>query len=167
MKQDIERQFLDAYEAHADAIFRFCYFRIRHRTLAEDLVQETFIRTWKYLREGKTIDSIRAFLYQTARNLIIDEVRRKKPNASLDDQLEMGIEPEGENEETILLQIQTRELLTKINLLPAPERQLILLRFVEGYKPNEIAKILEETPNTISVRIHRAKKSLIALCDKM
>lgn len=164
MPQALERYFLDAYEAHADAIFRFCFFRVSNRAVAEDLVQETFTRTWKYLHDGNQIDSVKAFLYRTARNLVIDGVRQKKPQASVDERIELGLEPKGDDAETILLKLELQEVLEKIDRLSGQERELLLLRFVEGYKPKEIAQMLNESPNTVSVRIHRAKKSLLALC---
>lgn len=162
MKRDMERTFLDAYEACADAIFRFCYFRVGNSAVAEDLVQETFTRTWKYLSDGHEIDSLKAFLYRTARNLIIDGSRKKKLDASVEERTELGLEPKDDDAESILLKIEWHELLRKMNLLTDSERELLLLRFVEGYTPKEIACLLQESPNTVSVRIHRAKKTLKA-----
>ncbi|MBX4200907.1 RNA polymerase sigma factor, partial [Candidatus Parcubacteria bacterium] len=79
-----QQEFLDAYKQHADAIYRHCYFRVYNKDLAEDLTQETFIKTWKYIVEGKKVDNIKAFLYRVAVNLIIDHSRKKKALA-LDD----------------------------------------------------------------------------------
>ena len=50
-----EKEFLDAYQQYADAIYRHCFFRVYNRDLAQDLTQETFIKTWKYISEGKEI----------------------------------------------------------------------------------------------------------------
>src|SRR3989344_5246570 len=72
-----EKEFLDAYQQYADAIYRHCYFRVYNKDLAEDLTQETFIKTWKYLSEGKEVKNIKAFLYRVAVNLIIDHSRKK------------------------------------------------------------------------------------------
>src|SRR3989344_7747615 len=72
-----EKEFLDAYEQHADAIYRHCYFRVYNEDLAKDLSQETFIKTWKYVTEVKEIKNIKAFLYRVAVNLIIDNSRKK------------------------------------------------------------------------------------------
>src|SRR3990167_9783866 len=72
-----EKEFLDAYQQYVDAIYRHCYFRVYNKDLAEDLTQETFIKTWKYIAEGKEIKNIKAFLYRVAVNLIIDNSRKK------------------------------------------------------------------------------------------
>ena len=65
-----EQEFLDAYKQYADSIYRHCYFRVYNKELAEDLTQETFIKTWKYIAQGKEIKNIKAFLYRVAVNLI-------------------------------------------------------------------------------------------------
>ncbi len=158
-----EQSFLEAYESHADAIFRYCLFRVRDQSLAEDLTQETFIKTWSYIANGKDIDSIKAFLYRVARNLIVDNRRRQKPNYSIEERLEHGQEPEGQNAQTIFHEIETNELFSHLKNLSESDRELIILRFVEGYPTRDIAKMLDETPNVISVRIHRAKKTLQTL----
>ncbi|MBI2096858.1 MAG: RNA polymerase sigma factor [Candidatus Sungbacteria bacterium] len=80
MKKRQEKEFWRAYGAYADALFRHCYFRMYDRELAKDLVQETFSRAWaSYFVEGKEVLNLRALLYRILNNLIVDEVRRKKP----------------------------------------------------------------------------------------
>lgn len=156
--------FLHAYDAYADAIYRFCYFRVRNnKSVAEDLVQETFVKVWQYLCDGHQIQHLRAFLYKTARNAIIDRQKRKETsNASLDGLRENGFEPKGQTQQTIIAQVECQQLLDAMDDMDETEKELLLLRYVEGYGPKEIAEIMHETPNVISVRIHRAKKNLKA-----
>src|SRR5687767_4748801 len=90
--KEAERQFTEAYDQHADAIFRYCYYRVFDKDRAKDYVQEAYSRTWKYLSQGKKIDNIRAFIYRTAKNIIIDESRKHK-NLSLDQIMEKGFAP--------------------------------------------------------------------------
>ncbi len=160
--QKIEKQFLDAYDQYADAIYRYCFFRVRNsKAVAEDLVQETFTKSWQYLCEGNEVRNLRAFLYQTARNLIIDRQRRKETgNTSLDSLKEAGFDPKGHEAQTIELEVECGRLQEMMDQMDEHDRDLLVLRFVEGYGPKEIAEILGETPNAISVRIHRAKKML-------
>ena len=160
--QRVHDDFLKAYDAYADAIYRYCYFRTRNQiAVAEDLVQETFTKVWKYICDGHQIEQWRAFLYQTARNAIIDRQKKKETsNVSLDNLRENGYEPKGDGAQTIISQIECHELLEQMNHLDDLDKDLLILRYVEGYGPNEIARILHETPNVISVRIHRAKKIL-------
>src|SRR3989344_7992799 len=78
---------LKAYESHAEAIYRHCYFRVFRKELAEELMQDTFMRAWEYMGNGNKIDNVRAFLYKIANNLIIDYSRKKKEE-SLEGMLE-------------------------------------------------------------------------------
>jgi len=80
-----KNDFTSAYEEFADAIFRHCYFRVSDREKAKDIMQEVFVRTWNYVVEGNEINELKSFLYRTAHNLIIDEYRARKNDASLED----------------------------------------------------------------------------------
>ncbi len=146
--------FMDAYEQHADAIFRHYYFRVYSREKAQDLVQEVFMRVWDYVREGHEVRNIRAFLYKLANNVIIDEVRKKQPG-SLEALREKGWEPpaSGRNMEEILAGEEANDLLQQ---LEPSYCQVLTMRYIDDLAPREIAEILEETPDAVSVRIHRA-----------
>jgi len=66
------------YKADSDAIFRFCLVRVSDREQAMDITEETFLRLWKSLLDGKEILNNKAFLFTLARHLIIDWYRKKK-----------------------------------------------------------------------------------------
>lgn len=158
--QILEQRFLEAYDQHADAIFRYCYFRVYRKQEAEELTQDAFMKTWKYLMEDKPIENIRAFLYQVARNLIIDLKRKSHPESSLEDLLAVGFEPKSRGDKDIIALARTHELFEQMEYLQENHREVLMLRFVEGYTPKEIANILNESANVISVTITRAKKAL-------
>lgn len=158
-QQDTQRKFMEMYEGFHDEIFRFSLSKTRNRDLALDITQETFIKTWDYLRAGKTIDMARAFLYKTARNLIIDQAR-KKQTLSLDAILDTGIapdiaEPTGKAPGSHLDIAQSIE---KLKELPEQHYEILVLRFIQELTLAEIAAIYKESENTISVKIHRAIK---------
>ena len=78
-----ERQFIELFDRHSDAIFRYCIYRLEDKEKSRELTQETFLRAWKMVRDNKEVSYPKAMLYTVAKNLIIDYVRRKK-EASLD-----------------------------------------------------------------------------------
>src|SRR3989344_2415025 len=78
MKIDINYKFKTIYEKESDAIFRFCLVRVSDREQALDITQETFLRLWQNLFEGKEIRNERAFTFTIANHLIIDWYRKKK-----------------------------------------------------------------------------------------
>ncbi len=62
-KSKMEEQFLFAYEQFADAIYRYCFFRVANNAIvAEDLVQEAFTKSWQYMCAGNEVKNLRAFL---------------------------------------------------------------------------------------------------------
>lgn len=117
------------------------------------------MRTWEYLLEGKNVENLKAFLYRVARNLIIDDSRKKKA-LSLDMLREEGFEPGGETRERIEARSEARFVIDNLARLDDDDQELITLRYINELKPTEIAEILHETPNVVSVRLHRATQRL-------
>lgn len=157
--KDKEKQILAAYDSYADALFRHCYFRLYDREQAKDAVQDIFMRTWEYVCAGHVIGNMRAFLYRTANNAVIDRVRKKKP-FSLDEWQEKGFDPEDDSfNMTRMADIATgREVLQVLHRLDEPYRAVVIMRYVDDLLPREIAAALGETENAVSVRIYRALK---------
>lgn len=163
MEESRQQQFLTAYEDYADDIFRFCLVKMRNRDEALDVMQETFTKTWQYLAHGKDIDNIRAFLYQVARHKIIDWSRRKKAD-SLDTMMDAGIDfGSMQSVEETNRRIDARRLIDMLDLLPEKYRDVLQLRYVDDLSVQEIAEIVGDKENTVSVRIHRGIEKLQAL----
>jgi RNA polymerase sigma-70 factor (ECF subfamily) len=160
MDQDTSQaQFLQIYDLYVQDIFRFCVFKVSSRELAEDLTQEVFTRYWQSIRAGTAIVNDRAFLYTLARNLIIDWYRKKK-DLSLEVLTDAGFEFQSKDHQSITMSAEVNEILRVVNILDEHSREVMLLRFVEGFSPSDIAKIRGETANTVSVRINRAIKKV-------
>ena len=158
-QQTIKELFLKAYDRYADPIYRFCYLKTSNAALAEDLTQETFMRLWQRIREGVVVGNEQALLYTIARNLVIDWYRKKKEQ-SLDAIMEAGADFVGAGSGDILVFAETEEALGAVNQLDESSRDVLLLRFVEGYSPQEIAALLGTSANVVSVRINRAIKKV-------
>ena len=165
MEPDIKEQFLTAHDTHADALFRHCYFRVYDRELAKDLVQETFCRTWTYLSQGKEVKNIRAFLYRLLHNVIVDEIRRKKP-LSLDQLIEEGFSPKDESAPDIEQNLVVKDIVQKLRLLDESYRDIMQMRFIDDLSPKEISVVLGVSENVVSVRIHRGMNKLRQLVEK-
>lgn len=155
-----QEDFTKAYDMYADAIFRHCYFRISDRARAEELVQETFTRTWDYSASGKGIKEVKAFLYRTANNLIVDEYRARKENASLEAMREEGFDRGDEAHRKIEMDLEGKELSRYLDKLEVKYKEVVVMRYIDELGPKEIAEILGETQNAVSVRINRGLKEL-------
>jgi len=152
-------QFVQAYDQHADAIFRHCFFRVHDRERARDLMQETFTKTWKYMADGGAIENIRAFLYKVATRLVIDEWKKAKKESSLEDLQEKGFEPGAEDRFFGQLEVDT-EAKSMLQKIDPRYRDVIVMRYLEELSPKEIGLILGESENAVSVRIHRGLKQV-------
>ncbi len=168
MKQ--EEAFLAAFNNYSDALFRHCFFRLSDRERALELVQDTFLKAWDYIRGGGEVRQFRSFLYRILNNLIIDEYRRKS-SSSLDELLEREGASEGDYEE--LYEGSVTDLESKLDderslvlvrealkELPPSYRQVITLRFVDGFMSKEISRMIGESENVVSVRINRGLNRL-------
>ncbi len=138
-----------------------------------EITQDAFLRAWDYsqkVREkgGEEIREWRPFLYRTLRNLIIDEYRKAKVT-SLEDMLEgsenSDIETlmpadEGNTLEAAMERFDAKRALVQLKKMPDLYREALTLRYVDGMSPKEIATILGESENVVSVRIHRGLKKL-------
>jgi RNA polymerase sigma-70 factor (ECF subfamily) len=159
MRRIDENAFVAAYDEYAEAIFRYCYFRVYDREKARDLMQETFTRAWEYLRRGNTIDELRPFLYRTAHNVSVNEMVRKRA-FSLDEMREVaGFDPT-DTERSPEEDAQASLLMDKLQELDDADRELLTMRYMEGLPVKDIAALLDIPPNTASVRIKRAIDTL-------
>lgn len=153
-----EQEFIAAFDEYGDAIFRFCLVKVSSVELAEDMTQEVFCRYWQYLRDGKQMTNTRSFLYTIANNMAKDWYKKKK-SVSLDDQLDAGHDPVDREAGPEVL-AEYREVIMTMEGMEERDRQVLLLRHVEGLDPKDIAAILQESANVVSVRLNRATKRL-------
>ena len=118
---------------HYDKIYRYCYCKLKQRELAEDITQETFLR---FLNHGHDFHAAHAlpYLYTIARNLCIDEYRKKKPLLAIEEE---QIEDIG-SEEKMFTGVSIRLALSE---LEEEERELLLLRYVNEVSVYAICKV--------------------------
>jgi RNA polymerase sigma factor (sigma-70 family) len=159
MKQEtLETVFMEAFDAYSDAIFRFCVVKVSDIERAEDMTQEVFTRFWQYVKDEKEITNPRAFLYTIANNLAKDWYKKKK-SESLDMHLDNGLAPVSKELSPEMLS-EYQEVLAAMTDMEERDREVLYLRFVEGFEPRDIAETLGETANAVSVRLNRAMAKL-------
>ncbi len=153
-QKELETIFQETFRQYADAIFRFCMVKVTNQPLSENMTQEVFMRYWQYLRDGKEITNPRAFLYTIANNLAKDWYKRKKAIPLEEDNMtDETLHSKESSPETMSMY---RELLESIDDLDEMDKELVLLRYVEGLEPKDIAELYDESANVISVRLNRA-----------
>jgi RNA polymerase sigma-70 factor (ECF subfamily) len=157
-----EQAFLQAYDELADPLFRLCYFRLFDKEVAQEVVQESFKKVWLQISDGKKIKNLKAFLYQTTRNLIVDTARKGKfrNHLPLEELMTTGRDPGSHEHEQILARAEVAQLKDLLETLNPEDKEILLLRHMEQYAPREIGEILGLSANVVSVRLHRATKQM-------
>lgn len=74
---DKKEEFSNIYDKYVEKIYRFVFLKVNSRDIAQDICSEVFTRCWKNFNCDNKIDNIQAFLYQIARNMVIDHYREK------------------------------------------------------------------------------------------
>lgn len=170
---DLSRSFEQAFEAYSDELFRHASIRLSDRERARELTQETFMKVWVYAQKGSAdIRELRPFLYRTLRNLIIDEYRKHKATSleAMAERNQMDVEDFMSPDESNTLEAAVGRhegvrALKALQELAEPYREAVTLRYVDGLSPQEIASMIDESENVVSVRVHRGLKKLKALLD--
>jgi len=152
-------QFGALYERHVDAIYAYALHRTRDRTVAEDVVAETFHRALENLDryEWRGVP-FSAWLYRIASNVIAARYRHE-PTMPLDVAAEVqdeGIGPE----RSLLLGERRGELQAAVAALPQEQQQVVILRYGQDLRNKEIAHIMGRSEGAIKQLLHRAMQGL-------
>ena len=156
----------------ADALLRTALRMTRNAADAEDLVQETYLKAYRFFDRFERGTNIRAWLFKIMTNLFINSYRdrAKRPvETSFDDveesflynKLAEGAQKDGTNPEKELFdKLYTDEVQKALDRLPEEFRMVVQLNFVEGFSYQEIAEILGIELGTVKSRLHRGRKLL-------
>jgi len=153
-----------AHDAYRKGLFKYASYKINNLSRSEDLVQETFLKTWRYLVKGGRIDTMKAFLYHILNDLIIDEYRKHK-TISLDVLIKKGFEPSIDNADKLIKNFDGKIALFLIKRLPKKYQKIIYMKYVEDLSLEEISIITKQSKNTLAVQIHRGLKKLKYIYD--
>ncbi len=140
------------------------FYKIHDHALGQDLVQDTFLKTWSYLVKGGEIQLMRAFLYHILNNLIIDEYRKRK-TTSLEVLLESGFEPSQNDSDRFIDAMDGKAALLLIQRLPERYKKVMRMRFVQSLTLQEMSLITGQSKNTMAVQVHRGLEKLKALYE--
>ena len=152
---------------YKDPLMSFIFRFVNDKTDAEDILQETFLRLYKNKHYYKEIAKFSTWIYTIAGNLAKTELRKKKRrnffsihnfmDTEKDYELpDKGVTPDREANSNIT----NIEIQKAIDKLSAKFKQVILLRDVQGFSYEEIAKIVNVPLGTVKSRVNRARLKL-------
>jgi RNA polymerase sigma-70 factor (ECF subfamily) len=158
-----QRTFQELVERHLPPIRRLLYTLFNgQREEMEDAEQEIILSLFQGLKDFQFRSSFRTYFYRLARNRGIDCLRRKRSRERTLARVGLGLwnrAPEGP-EQQALRREEIDTLLGVFQTLPSKDRQLILMKDVDGFSIEEIADILGVPPGTVKSRLHRAREKL-------
>ena len=153
-----------AFQENAARIYGFIYAKVGNREVAEDLTSQVFLKAARWLAEDRSADSIRSWLYTTARSTIVDYWREQSQgqNISLDHPAALLFcGADGPSEVR-----RTRERALRIlDALPVREAEVLRLRFLRGYTAVEIARTLGLTTGNVRILQFRALRRAATLIE--
>jgi RNA polymerase sigma-70 factor (ECF subfamily) len=157
-RADRKRRFDTLARLYSDDLYRFGVWLCGDRTLADDLVQETFIRAWKALDSLQDINKAKSWLITILRREYARTFERKVPPlVNIDDVV--GLEQNGDSPEERLELARFRE---RIMQLESKYREPLLLQVLMGMSISEIAGALDLTESAVMTRVFRARAQLKA-----
>jgi RNA polymerase sigma-70 factor, ECF subfamily len=168
MPADAELTSFDAFvDQHAAAVFRFAKSIAADTAAAEDALQETFLAAWRGAGTYRGEGSVRGWLFAIARNAVRRQYRHRVDEPDTVETLSELGEAAGwgsdETPETAALQNEQRAIFERaLAGLRASDREILLLRDLEGLNGEETAAILGITLASMKTRLHRARLRLTA-----
>ncbi|MDQ5883039.1 MAG: hypothetical protein QG648_394 [Patescibacteria group bacterium] len=154
-----EQEFTALYQKNLDKVFRFIYFKVDSPETAQDLTSQVFLKFWQ---NNQPVKNPQAFLFQTARNQVIDFYRQKdKTPVSLEELQEQGQEiPQPSFAVQIELSFELENLKKALRRIKNEYSEVIIWYYLDDLSVKEIAEILNKRENNVRVLLHRALETL-------
>jgi len=154
---DIEA-FGKLYTIYVEQIYRYVFYQVKDKMTAEDITEEVFIKAWRAIDSckgrGETFSS---WLYRIAHNCTIDTLRSRQKRLAMETEATTDVSYSKQEAEVSL---KRRELLEAIARLPQNQKQVIVLKFIEGLDNQEIGQVMNKNQGAIRVLQMRALATL-------
>lgn len=154
------KAFAELYNAYVEKIYKYIYYKVGNTQDAEDLCEHVFMKAWEaighYTWNGYPFSS---WLYKLAHNLVVDYYRTRRDTTPLNTIIATPSEP-ADPHNAFHQTLDADELLGAMVKLTAEQRQVIALKFIEGYENAEIAVMMDRKESAIRALQYRALHSL-------
>lgn len=148
------------YERYLESIYRYIRTRVAEDRTAEDLTETVFLRSFESLSRYKEKGlRFSAFLYQIARNLLVDHYRQKEEELPLESADQISVSP-SRIDDIIVIQDKVDRLRVGLEALPEEYREIIRLRVLLELSTTECAQWIGRSEGAVRVLLHRALKAL-------
>lgn len=150
--------FAELYASYFQDVYRFSYWLTGSSAEAEDVTSETFIRAATNLGRIRT-ETLKGYLFRIARNVYLGDVRKRRSEMLLEDPLP---DPEPGPESIAELREELVGVESVLMTLGEPDRAAFVMRTVHSLDYAEIARVLQVSEVAARVKVHRARKVIVA-----
>ncbi|ELR72631.1 RNA polymerase sigma-70 factor, ECF subfamily [Fulvivirga imtechensis AK7] len=164
-----ERTFEKEFLPHIDSMYNFAYRLTFDEDDAKDLVQDTYLKAYRFIESFEKGTNAKAWLFRILKNSFINDFRKRSKEPSKVDYQEVESFYNSEDVDRTIttdLRVETvqdmigDEISNALNSLDVDFRTVIILCDLEGFKYDEMAKILDIPIGTVRSRLHRARNLL-------
>jgi len=161
-----KKRFSKIYDQYVEKIYRFVFLKVNSQETAEDLTSKVFLKGWEAFKKSgnkgeNKIDNPQAFLYQIARNSVIDYYREKGRTQIVSAEFTSQIaDPRTNIEETAKTNSDFEIVKQAMQNLKGDYQEVIVWHYLDDLSISEIAKVLNKQEGAVRVMLHRALKSL-------
>jgi RNA polymerase sigma-70 factor (ECF subfamily) len=160
--ESLNEQFGKIYDEYIEKIYRFVYLKVGSHDIAEDITSKVFTKGWEsFQKQGSNIKNQGSFLYQVARNAVIDHYRQKgRTNVVSSEVSTPIIDLKANAHEAALLGSDINLVKNALFGLKKEYQDIIIWHYLEDMPISEVAKLSGKSEGTVRVMLHRGLKEL-------
>ena len=162
LKKSDKNSLRDLFTKYHQSLFNFVLYRVKDEVIADDIVQDTFLRVWKHRNSIKPNQSFFSYIAKISNNLCMDYFRHENVKLRHQEHIPQLTQSGADNP---AIQYESKILEDKIqsivnNSLPKKCREIFILSRVNGLANQDIAELLEVSRRTVENQLYRALKVL-------
>lgn len=156
-----EFAFVALYNRYKGPVFAFCAKMLGDRALAQDVMQETFVRVYENRGRLLNAGSFKSWLFAIARNQCLNSLRRSKRHTAYDETVSDIDASGGDTPFALLLKAEQIEIVNRfLNELSAEYREVLVLREYQNLSYEEIAAVTRNSVSSVKSRLFKARRKL-------
>ena len=158
-----EKQFSKIYDQYIDKIYRFVFLKVSSKEVAEDISSRVFMKGWEIFRQDvDKIENPKAFLYQVARNMVIDYYREKgrTKTVSADAIPNLVVDPRTSLHDMAIINADVDQVRVALAGLSDDYQNVVIWHYLDDLSIKETAKLLDRSEDATRVLLSRALGSL-------
>jgi RNA polymerase sigma-70 factor (ECF subfamily) len=161
MKDQKNEQFSLIYDQYIEKMYRFVYLKVSSVEVAQDITSRTFLKGWEAYNKDSRIKNPGAFLYQVARNLVIDHYREKGRSKTVSmEHVGPVLDSSSDIHQKAVLNADIETIKKAIQSLKDDYQDVLIWYYLEDMPAEHIAQLINRPVGTVRVMIHRGLQML-------